>query len=124
MTCTFTQQKGGTKDNATLVLGKDGKTLNAVCYNCRNLGYNCPGAGCTGTCSLQVVHNFAQNQIQQNEPINDNWVILETCSFESVLKFIFGGECQKLPIRGEIIDFDERRASIFQSDGGPSTIAN
>ena len=59
----FTQQKGGTEDNATLVPSKDGKTLNATCYSCRNTGhleYNFPEAVCTVICSLQVIKKFVQ----------------------------------------------------------------
>ena len=86
---TFTQRKGVTEDNTTLVPGKYGKTLNDTCYNCRkpgHLAYNLPEAGRKGTCSLQAVHTFSQKKIQQNEPINDNWVLLDTCSSASVLK--------------------------------------
>ena len=36
---TFTQQKRLTEDNATLVSGKDEKTLNNACYNCRKPGH-------------------------------------------------------------------------------------
>ena len=36
---TFSQKwKGGTEENATLFPGRDGTTLNATCYNCRNPG--------------------------------------------------------------------------------------
>ena len=77
----LTQKKGVTEDNKTLVQGKYGKTLNAACYNCRNLGhleFNFPAAGFTGTCSLYVTHIFSQNQIQKNDPINENRVLLVT----------------------------------------------
>ena len=36
---TFNKEKGGTEGNATLVPGKDGKTLNATCYNCCKPGH-------------------------------------------------------------------------------------
>ena len=87
---TFAQQKVGTEDNANLVLGKDGTTLNDECYNCCKLGHlahNFPGAGHTGTCSLQVVHNFTQKQIHKNEPINDNYVLLVGGPYQPKLDF-------------------------------------
>ena len=55
--------------NPTLFPGRYGTTLNATCSNCRNPGhlvYNCSKAGRTDTCYIQVIHSFAQNQIQQN----------------------------------------------------------
>ena len=60
------KQQGGTKENATLVPGIDGTILNDTCYNCHNpghLNYNCYEAGCTDTCSFQVIHSFAQKYI-------------------------------------------------------------
>ena len=99
---TFTQHKGGTEDNATLVSGKDGTTLNAMCYNFRDLGrpeYNFPEAGRTFKCSSQVIHTFAQKQIHKNGPINDNLELLDICSSASVIKWIFGEECKKLQLR-------------------------
>ena len=58
-------------------------------YNCHNMGhiyYNCSEAGHTGTCYHQVIHSFARNQIQHNDPTNKNWIILDTCYSSSVLK--------------------------------------
>ena len=84
--------QGGTEYNATLVYVRDRTTLNATCYKCCNpdhRDYNCSEAGCTGKCPLQVVHSFAQKQIEKNL-INNNWVILVTCSSASVLKCIVG----------------------------------
>ena len=60
---TFTQHKGGTEDNTTLVPGKDGTNLNSTCYNCRkpcHLEYNWPEAGCKGICSLLVKTFFTE----------------------------------------------------------------
>ena len=37
-------------------------------------------------------------------------------------KCIFGEECEKLQLRREIVDVDERRAYIIQSYGGPYNI--
>ena len=81
--------QGGTKENTTLVHGRNRTTLNDACYNCRNpshLAYNFSEACRTGKCYLQVIYIFAQNKIQQNNPINKNWVLLETYSSASVLK--------------------------------------
>ena len=86
---TFTQHKKGTEYNASKVLGKDRTTLNSTCYNCckpGHLAYSCPDAGRIGTCSFQVIHSFAQKQIQKNDPIDNNWVLLEMFSSSSVLK--------------------------------------
>ena len=63
---TFTPHKLGTEDNATLVPGKYGTTLNATCYNCLKLChivYNCPELGRTGTQSLKFIRSFTQKQI-------------------------------------------------------------
>ena len=43
-----------------------------------HISYNFAQAGPAGTWYLQVVHNFAQKKIHQNEPINNNWVLLYT----------------------------------------------
>ena len=51
-----------------------------------HLADNCSEAARTGICSLLVIQNFSQNQIQQIYPINNNWVLLGTCSLASVLK--------------------------------------
>ena len=54
--------QGGKEENTTLVPGRYGTTLNATCYNFRKTGhlvYNCSEAGCTGICSLKVVHSFS-----------------------------------------------------------------
>ena len=72
-----------------MIFGGDGTTLNATFYNFLNpghLAYNDSEAGRTGTLPLQVIHSFAQNQIQQNDPIYYNWIILDTCSSASVLE--------------------------------------
>ena len=81
MVYTFTQHKGVTDDNASLVLGKEGAILNATSYNCRNPGhlmYTLPEAGRTGTCSIQVTINFFEKQIHKSESIKKIWVILDT----------------------------------------------
>ena len=91
---TFVQKRqggthGGTKENSTLVPGRDRTTLNATCYNYRRtvrLAYSCSDTGCTGTWSLKVIHIFARNKIQKNEQINDNWVVLDLWSWAIVLK--------------------------------------
>ena len=87
---TFTQKRQeGTEENWTLVPGTDGTTLNATCYNCStpgNLAYNCSEAGRTGTCFIQVTHRFLHTKVQHNEPINNNWILLDTCYSASVLK--------------------------------------
>ena len=89
---TFVQQrKGGTKDKSALVPGRDGTILYEMCYNCCKPGYldyNFSEAGCTGTYSIQVIHSLAQKQIQQNDPINNNYILLDTCSSASVQKNI------------------------------------
>ena len=80
---------GVTKENEKQVPGRDGTTSNATCYNCRKpdqLAYNCSEAGRTVTCSLQVIYNFTQKKIQKNDPMDNNWVLLDTCSSASVLK--------------------------------------
>ena len=85
--------RNGREANATFVPVRYGTTLNDACYNCRNPGHitwKKSEAGCTGTCSLQVVHSFAKKQIQQNDPIKYNWVLLDTCSSANVLRNVFG----------------------------------
>ena len=80
---------GGAKENSTLVSGMDCNMFNATCYTCHrpgHLNWYFSEAGCTGTCSLQVLYSFANNHIQQNYPINKNWIILYTCSSAGVMK--------------------------------------
>ena len=68
--------------------------------------------------------HFSQKQIQHNETIKDNWLLLDTFSPLIVIKCISVEECQKLKLKGKIIDVDEQQAYIFQSHGVPSTISN
>ena len=70
---TFSQQlqrgtHGSTKENATLVPGRDRTNLNSTFYKCHKTGhltYNFSEAGSTSTYSLQVIHSCAHIKINK-----------------------------------------------------------
>ena len=96
----------GTEENAKLVPGRGVATLNATWYKCHKPGhhdYHLTEASRTNICSLHVIHIFAQNQIQKNEPINDNWILLDTCSSVSVMKNVYLENIQNCNTGGKVL---------------------
>ena len=73
----------------TSVAGKDGNFYDIVCYNCDRHGhisYNCPEESKRGINITQLRLTLTQSNNGENDLINENWILLDTCSTVNVCK--------------------------------------
>ena len=71
------------------VAGKDGYFYDIVCYNCDRHGhisYNCPEVSKKGINITQMRLTLTQSDDGENDLINENWILLDTCSTVNVCK--------------------------------------
>ena len=71
------------------VAGKDGNFYDIVCYNCDRHGhisYNCPEESKRGINITQLRLTLTQSNNGENDLINENWILLDTCSTVNVCK--------------------------------------
>ena len=69
--------------------GKDGNFYDIVCYNCDRHGhisYNCPEVSKKGINITQMRLTLTQSNDGENDLINENWILLDTCSTVNVCK--------------------------------------
>ena len=83
------QQDHPESSDQQLIPGSDGRTFNIKCYNCENFGHyasNCPEPSRrTGYSSVHVGFILLQ-QTQDQATIPHNWVLLDSCSTDSVFR--------------------------------------